>query len=272
MATTAAFHRSRDRLGSALASIAVQGALAALFVWGMGSDARQALVEPLRVFNILPPPPEPERPVSRPPPQVPSDTHNRRFTPRDEGGSAPPNIRSRATEVVAPEPVIPLPVTTPIRTAMKPALGVDPTSGNADVRGPGTGSGGLGDGSGSGMGGGGGGGGGYGGYSPPRRIRGRLRISDLPEAVLDAGVNARVGVIYGVLADGRVDDCRVFSSSGSAMLDDLTCRLIEQRYVYEPSRDWRGRPVDSHVRHYEEWIVENEPEEPRVERRRRRLF
>jgi len=272
LTTTASFHGPRDRLGSALASVAVQGALAALFLWGMGSDARQAIVEPLRIFNILPPPPEPERPVTRPPPRELSDTRNRRFTPREEGGSSPPNLRSQATPVAAPEPVVPLPVTPPITAATKPAQGADRTSGNADVPGPGTGSGGLGNGSGSGLGGDGGGGGGYGRASPPRRIRGRLRYSDLPENAAELGLGGRVGVVYGVLADGRVTDCQIFSSSGSAMLDALTCRLIEQRYVYEPARDWRGRPFASRIEHYEEWIVQDDPEGPQPVRRRRRIF
>ena len=262
----------RDRVGSALGSVLVQAGLACLFLWGMGSDARRAMVEPLRVFNLLPPPPAPERPVPRPPPRVVSDTDNRRFTPREEGGSSPPNIRSQATPVVAPTPVIPLPVTPPITAAPKPANGADRSSGNADVPGPGTGSGGLGNGTGSGLGGDGPGGGGYGRDTPPRHIRGRLRYSDLPENAAELGIRGRVGIVYAVLANGRVTDCRVFSSSGSAMLDELTCRLIEQRYIYEPSRDWRGRPIYSHVQHYEEWIIEDDPTPPREVRRRRRIF
>jgi periplasmic protein TonB len=269
---TAAYSSRRDRAGSALGAGLVQAAFAALFLWGMGSDARQALVEPLRVFDILPPPTEPETIAPQPPPRVLSDTHNRRFTPREEGGASPPNLESRATPVVAPEPIVPLPVTPPIVSAPVAGVGADPSSGAAKVRGPGTGSGGLGNGSGSGMGGGGGGGGGYGDYSPPRRIRGRLYYSDLPENAAELGISGRVGIIYAVLASGRVTDCRVFSSSGSPMLDQLTCRLIEQRYVYEPSHDWRGRPVDSHVEHYEEWVVEDDPAPPEPPRRRRRIF
>lgn len=269
---TAGQHSLRDRAGPALGSLLVQVGLACLFVWGMGGDARRAIVEPLRIFNILPPPPEPERPVSRPPPRVESDTRNRRFAPGEEGGSSPPNLRSQATPVVSPTPILPLPVRPPIVSAPVAGVGADPSSGAADVRGPGTGSGGLGNGTGSGLGGDGPGGGGYGRDSPPRRIRGRLRYSDLPENAAELGISGRVGVIYAVLANGRVTDCRVSSSSGSATLDELTCRLIEQRYIYEPSRDWRGRPINSHVEHYEEWIVEDEPSREEPVRRRRRLF
>ena len=267
-----------DRVGSALGSLLVQAALACLFLWGMGSDARQTLIEPLRVFNILPPLPEPERPVTRPPPRVASDTHNRRFTPGEEGGSSPPNIRSQATPVVAPTPVIQLPVTPPIVAAPKPANGSDRTSGNADVPGPGTGSGGFGNGNGSGLGGDGPGGGGYGDYSPPRLVRGRLRASDYPGGLGPSGLGegggdgGTVGVIYVVLPDGHVTDCRIRSSSGNAALDETTCRLIEQRFFFEPSRDWRGRPVESRIVENHSWAVEEDPRNDEPVRRRRRIF
>ena len=262
----------RERGSSALAALLVQAAMAALFVWGMGSDARRVIVEPLRLFNLAPPPPEPEPKAVTPPPRVASNTENQRFAPDEEGGSSPPNLRSQATPVVAPEPIVPLPVTTPIVAAPKPATGSDPSSGAADVRGPGTGSGGYGAGTGSGLGGGGRGGGGWSGYRPPRQIRGRLRDSDYPPGLGEAGVQGTVGVIFTVLADGRVTDCRIRSSSGSDILDRTTCRLIEQRFYYDPSRDPRGRPIDSQVYEYHSWLVEDDPAQREPARRRRRIF
>ena len=270
---TAAQQSPSERAGSALAALLVQGALACLFLWGMGSDARRAMIEPLRLFNILPPTPvEPEIQVSRPPPRVESDTRNRRFAPGEEGGSSPPNLRSQATEVVAPDPVVRLPVTPPIVSAPLAGTGADPSQGAALVRGPGTGSGGIGTGTGTGLGGDGPGGGGYGDYTPPRHIRGRLRDSDYPAGLGEAGVGGTVGVIFTVLADGRVTNCRIRYSSGNAMLDDTTCRLIERRFFYEPSRDWRGRPVDSQIVENHSWIVEDDPTQDEPVRRRRRIF
>jgi len=267
-------HQTRsDRLGSAAGALIMQAALASLFLWGMGSDMRHALVEPLRVFNVLPPPPpEPERIVTRPPPRVSSEEDNQRFTPREEGGSSPPNIRSQATPIVAPTPIVPLPVSPPVVAAKVPGTGADPTQGAADVRGPGTGSGGFGNGTGSGLGGDGPGGGGFRDFSPPRHIRGRLRDSDYPAGLGEAGITGTVGVIYTVLANGRVVDCRVRRSSGNRMLDDTTCRLIEQRFVFEPSRDPRGRPVNSRIVENHSWLVEDLPDEPPRMERRRRLF
>jgi len=266
---TAGHQRVRDRIGSASGALLVQALVGAMLLWGLGADVRGAVEAPLRMFDVLPPPPPPEPEPSRPPPRVESDTQAQRFTPREEGGASPPNIRSRATEVTAPEPVVPLPVTSPLVTAPEPDSGFDPSSGAADVRGPGTGSGGIGDGSGSGAGGGGGGGGGYGRLRPPRKIRGRFRDSDYPAGIGEAGVGGAVSVIFTILADGNVTDCRITRSSGSPALDDTTCRIIERRYFFEPSRDERGRPIRSRMTENHEWIVEDLPPEDEPPRRRR---
>ena len=265
-------HSPSDRLGSAIAAIIVQGAFAALFLWGMGNDARQALVEPLKLIHILPPKPERQTVTTDPPPRAASQSPKERFTPREEGGSSPPNLRSQATLIVAPRPIVPLPVRTPVVVAPVPGTGHAPSQGAAPVPGPGTGSGGFGDGSGSGVGGGGPGGGGYGEWEPPRLIRGRLRDSDFPAGLGEAGVQGTVGVIFTVRADGKVSDCQIRRSSGSSILDETTCRLIERRFVYEPSRDPDGRPVQSRVVENHSWIVEDDPEQPEPVRRRRRIF
>ena len=133
-----------DRVASAFAALLVQAAFACLFLFGMGSDVRQKMVEPLRLINILPPEPEPEAMVSQPPPRIASETREKRFTPREEGGSSPPNLRSKASPVVATTPIVPLPVRPTIIVAPVPGIGNDRSQGAALVRGPGTGSGGRG--------------------------------------------------------------------------------------------------------------------------------
>jgi protein TonB len=263
----------RDRAGGVAATALVHLLLGLALLWGLGAPMPRALDAPLKLFNVVPPPPEPDPPPRRPPPRVESDTRAQRFASREEGGASPPNLRSQATEVVAPRPQIPLPVPSPIVAAPYAGTGSDATSGAADIRGPGKGSGGEGDGSGSGAGGGGDGGGGYGRMTPPRLIRGRLRNSDYPPGLGEAGVGGTVSVRYTVLTDGSVVDCRITRSSGSRELDLTTCRLIEARFRYDPSRDGRGRPIVSHIVENHSWIVDDlppDPEEP--PRRRRRLF
>ncbi len=81
-------------------------------------------------------------------------------------------------------------------------------------------------------------------------------------------------MLYTVLTDGRAVDCRVTRSSGSDLLDATTCRLIERRFRFDPSRDGRGRPIVSHIEENHSWIVEDLPPDPAEPppRRRSRLF
>ena len=57
-----------------------------------------------------------------------------------------------------------------------------------------------------------------------------------------AGVRI-VGANVYIGANGRVTRCVVKISSGNQALDDTTCRLITQRFRYEPARGTDGRPV-----------------------------
>ena len=77
-----------------------------------------------------------------------------------------------------------------------------------------------------------------------------------PEAAADAGASGTVQVRYFVNVDGRVSGCVVTQSSGNAALDETTCRLIEQRYRYDPSRDADGRPVRSIIVVNQDWVLE----------------
>ena len=51
------------------------------------------------------------------------------------------------------------------------------------------------------------------------------------------------GATSSLQPNGRATDCRVTRSSGNAELDATTCRLIERRFRYHPSRDPDWRPV-----------------------------
>jgi protein TonB len=232
----------KQRLRAAAAAALVELALAYALFAGLAVQVPRAVVEPLKNFGLLPEPPPP-------PPRAPPAP--RFATPEREGAASPPNIRSTATEIVAPPPRIALPALSPIVAAPLPGLGADPTAGAAPIRGPGTGSGGEGDGSGSGSGGDGPGGG---GGSPPVIKSGRLRDSDYPRAAAEAGIGGTVEVQYTVGTDGRPRNCRIMKSSGNGDLDATTCRMILLRYRYRPARDRQGRPIDSEVADTHEWI------------------
>ena len=235
-----------DRTAAAL----VSGGLVALLVWalvvGLGFATGVGIDDGLKLFAVAPPPPPP--PPERVKPRV------RNFRP--QGAAAPPALRAKPTEVVAPEPVVVLPVAPPVVVAPVAGEGAAASAGAADVPGPGTGAGGEGD----GFGGGGGGDGDGAGDVPPRRIGGHLHYSDLPDAARDEGLSGTVGVRFVVAENGRVPACRVTRSSGSRLLDDTTCRLIRQRYRFRPAHDADGAPFESVVVQNETWEARGERE------------
>jgi protein TonB len=148
-----------------------------------------ALSDQLKLIDISVEPPPVEKPPPPPPPAPGKSERKQRADPRPEGAASPPNIVSKATEIVAPVPVIPPVAPPPITAAPVAGIGSETSTGAAPVPGPGTGSGGIGNGTGSGSGGNGGGGGGgggngggdgAGGETPPRYLRGRIRDSDYP--------------------------------------------------------------------------------------------
>ncbi|MFN3434872.1 MAG: TonB family protein, partial [Sphingomonas sp.] len=50
-------------------------------------------------------------------------------------------------------------------------------------------------------------------------MRGRIRDSDYPDDLGNAGIGGRVTVLYLVETNGRVSDCDVVGSSGVPRLD-----------------------------------------------------
>jgi protein TonB len=257
----------RDRIRAAAPALVVHALLALLILRGLGVAPGLAPPEALHLVNVSPaPPPAPVvRPVRAP---------NR--ASRREGAAAPPALEARPTEITAPPPVLPpLPV---IAAAPVAGPGSAPASGATPFPGPGTGAAGIGNGTGSGRFGNGPGNGldgdgdGEGGYSPPRRIRGRITDHDYPAEAGDVGIGGIVSVIYTIEPDGRATECRITHSSGSSALDATTCRLIEARFRFEPSRDRSGRPVRSRMVQDHYWEVEDLPPDPNDRPQRRRRF
>lgn len=251
--TAIALSNRRERIGGAVAALAVTGALGLVLVLGLA--VRSGALDPaegIALFSVQP---------DKPRPKVKTERMPERNT-RPSGAAAPPNLKSRATELVAPKPVVPIVIQPLVIAAEKAADGVQTTSGAAPVAGPGTGAGGRGDGFGGG-GSGDGDGAGDPDATPPRQIRGSIRDSDYPEDLADAGIGGRVTVLFVVERDGRVPECDVVGSSGVPRLDALTCRLIRERFRFRPSRDGKGRPVPSLVRESHEWVFERLPPEDR---------
>lgn len=237
---------SNNRLVGVIGAVLVQAALLYALLVGLAVHMPTRVGEDLKLFATAPPPP--------PPPPHEKTTPHRIRSKRPEGAASPPNLRAKRTEVVAPPPVVILPAPPPpVVVAPLAGIGSADHAGASTVPGPGSGSGGIGNGTGSGDEGSGDGDGGD--DIPPRLRKGRLKDSDYPRAAGDAGIGGTVSVRYAVETDGRVTGCTVTRSSGNAALDETTCRLIEQRFRYAPSRDAHGRPVRSFIVENHSWEV-----------------
>jgi protein TonB len=179
------------------------------------------------------------RPPVPPAPAEPAKTQRDRHStpaPKDEpkplGGSP------------GPQPAHAPPSVTPI-VAVRPS--VAPSGGGAGT-GPAVGSG-----SGGGTGGQ-GNGNSDGGGTDLEQIAGEITPRDVPRHLREAGIGGTVGFVFTVGVNGRVTRCAVTRSSGVPELDALTCRLVQQRFVYRPATDRYGRPVSDEVEGEQEWI------------------
>ena len=180
----------------------------------------------LTTFDITqPPPPAPPPPDTKP-----------------AGAAAPPS-RGATKAPSPPNPPHPLPKPTPAQPAVD--IGSAAASGAGSAAGSGAGQGGQGNGSGSGAG---GNGTGSGAATPPVHIAGALSDADYKRSGVPKGAGGTVVIAFRVRSDGGVDRCSVVRSSGYAVIDAATCRLVQQRFRFRPAQDASGRAVDYTLR------------------------
>ena len=190
--------------------------------------------------------------VDVPLPPAPAPEAEKPGTPEPEAAAAPPAPRARPKPVAAPPPPVP-PEPRPSPVAPAPSTGTETQSGAA-AAGPGTGA--SGAGIGAGAGGAGTGQGGGGGAVRARWKSGRIDRRDYPPDAARANLGGQVTVHLDVGADGRVTGCTVARSSGVPSLDAATCRLIRQRFRYEPARDSAGNAIPAVVGWRQDWWLE----------------
>ena len=185
--------------------IALHVLLGYAFMNGLSLSVIKAKVEDLKTFNVEepPPPPPPETPQVVPPPQV---------------VSPPPIVR---TPVVTPPQVAVVRVAPPptlttvapvIATPAPPApVAVAPTvSKAASARG-----------------------------NPASWVT----TDDYPPSSIRNQEQGTSGLTFDINEQGRIENCRVTSSSGSSTLDDTACRLVTRRGRYSPALDQAGNPT-----------------------------
>ena len=214
--------RPRERAFALAAVVCVQAALGFALLSGLRvSVSRPAdMVERLLNFSIPPPPPR----VPLPEPKRTKDS-----------SSAPQAERAPLGGSPGPKPAHAPPSVAPV-VAVKPSAapsGGGTGTGTALGRGAGGGAGGSGYGNGGGR--------------DLELLSGDITPQDYPRHLAKAGIGGTVRMLGTVQTNGRVTNCRVTRSSGVPELDGLTCRLIEQRFVYRPATDRTGRPVTDEV-------------------------
>jgi protein TonB len=226
--------RPRERLAALVAVALVQAALALALLSGFRVEISRApeAIERLIDVRLQPPPPPSPPPRAEPKRAAKPQSSAPKAEPKPIGGSpgpkpahAPPSV----TPVVA------------LRSSAAP-------SGGGKGTGPA-----LGSGAGGGT-----GGQGYGaddgGGTDLVQIAGAIGPSDYPRDLRERGAGGRVEFTFTVEPNGRVGRCSITRSSGIPELDALTCRLVQQRFVYRPSTDRYGRPIEDEVDGVQDWV------------------
>lgn len=80
-------------------------------------------------------------------------------------------------------------------------------------------------------------------------------MSDYPPEALKQHVQGITDFRLHINASGRVDKCDVERSSGSAALDQATCRVIMRRSRFRPAVDNAGSPMDSIYTGMIHWVL-----------------
>jgi protein TonB len=92
---------------------------------------------------------------------------------------------------------------------------------------------------------------------PQQRLPAQQLITpaDYPASTRATGAQGVVGFVLTVGVDGRVADCTVTRSSGSAVLDSATCRLTQRRGRFTPARDSTGNPAAAAIADQVRWTL-----------------
>jgi protein TonB len=224
--------RPRERAIALGAVAVVQGVVAFALLRGLQVDVArpgevvQRLIE-ITLAKPPPPPPVPARAMPKPSPESAP-----KAAPEKLGGSPGPKPAH------APPSVAPV---VPVAPAAAPSGG---GRGSGPAVGTGAGGGAGGNGYGAGAGGG----------TEIELVSGDITPRDYPKRLGNAGVGGTVSVTFTVQANGRATGCRVTRSSGVPEFDGLTCRIIEQRFLFRPATDRFGRPVSEEVEWDQDWI------------------
>ena len=186
------------------------------FISGLAYQAVKKVASDLKTFDVQDePPPPPEEPP--PPPEVPKDL------PPPPIVAPPPIVQTQtvAPVIVPTVPVAPPPVITPTAPPAPPPA-PPKISKAAGAKG-----------------------------DPAQWIT----DADYPPAAQRDEREGTSAITWEINAQGRVENCRVTSSSGSSDLDDAACKLITRRGKYSPALDENGAPMRSSASRRVKWVL-----------------
>ncbi|MFS0737640.1 TonB family protein [Sphingomonas sp. 1P06PA] len=187
------------------------------FITGLAFNVVKKVAADLKTFDVVEEPPPPEELPPPPPPDQPVE---------------PPPM-------VAPPPIVQAPVVMapPIQTVrVAPPPVITPTAPPAPPPPP----------------------------APPRisqaaGARGNpaqwVTSDDYPPSSIRNEEAGTVAVAWDINEAGRIENCRVTSSSGHPALDEATCRLLIRRGRYTPAKDENGNPIRSSSSRRVRWEI-----------------
>ncbi|MCE7796047.1 energy transducer TonB [Sphingobium sufflavum] len=82
-----------------------------------------------------------------------------------------------------------------------------------------------------------------------------VSTSDYPASALAAHEEGTTAFRVGFDVDGAVTTCEVTQGSGSAALDEATCRLVTARARFAPGRDAKGKPQAGTYASRVRWVI-----------------
>ena len=88
----------------------------------------------------------------------------------------------------------------------------------------------------------------FGGATPTNK-NAWFKVTDYPGSALRDNLQGNVIIAFDISTTGRAENCVVQSSSGHDALDQVPCRLIEERAKFRPALDAEGRPFRTQGRY-----------------------
>lgn len=184
----------------------INAVLGYAFVTGLAYQYIKKAQENLKTFEVEEPPPPPEEvPPPPPPPDQPMQPPPVVTPPPMVQTNTPPPI-TLTTTAVAPPPYVPPPPAPPAPPPPAPPV-VNKAAG------------------------------------PKGNPAEWVSQDDYPPASIRAEEEGTSAIAWTINAQGRVENCRTTSSSGSAALDRAACQAITRRGRYSPALDQSGNPI-----------------------------